>query len=257
MRPFIAGIFLFSVVILYSACTSSRKTSRYFKTIKGDTTIAAFLKTGFEAKIQPGDNLGISINSLSPEENVKFNSLVISGSSSSGVPTYNVSEKGTIKMHKLGELPVSGLTRQQLADMLQDSLKPYLKQPLVNVSFLNHKMTVLGAVGRPQVINIPNEGISLMEVLAQSGDILPDGKKDEVFVIRDSANSKQVKKLDLRDHSVFASEWYYMMPNDVVYVVEDTRRMESEERRRRIQTTLSLVVSSVSLLVIIIDRLLR
>jgi polysaccharide export outer membrane protein len=116
---------------------------------------------------------------------------------------------------------------------------------------------VIGAVARPQVINIPNEGLNLMEVIALCGDILPDGKKDEVFIIRDSASSKQVKKLNLEDNQVFATEWYYMRPNDVVYVVADTKRLENDERRRRIQTTLSLAVSGVSLLVIIIDRLLR
>lgn len=257
MRIFTAGCFLLTVIVLFSACSTTRN-SRYFKSLDRDTTIAAYLKKGIDPKIQAGDNLGISINSLSQEENIKFNSLIITGSGqTTGVPTYNVAENGTIKMHRLGEIPVAGLTRLELANLLQDSLKPYLKEPLVNVSFLNHKITVVGAVARPQVINVPNEGIGLMEVLAMSGDILPDGKKDQVLIIRDSANNKLVKKVNLEDHGIFASEWYYLQPNDVVYVVADTEREEKEARRRRVQTTLSLAVSGVSLLVIIIDRLLR
>lgn len=256
MMKIIAGAYTVLVFLMLSSCATSKRTS-YFKTLAGDTLISGYLKPDYEPFISKGDNLGISINSLSHEENVKFNSLVLSGSNATGVPTYQVDDDGMIKMHRLGAVKAEGLTLRQLAARLQDSLKPYLREPLVNISFLNHKVTVIGAVSRPQVLPLTDKNLGVLDALAATGDILPDGRKDQVYVIRDSGENKMVKRLNLEDHSVFASEWYYLRPNDVVYVAADHARVEGEERRRRIQTTLSLVVSGVSLLIIILDRLLR
>ena len=189
---------------------------------------------------------------------MKFNSIVLSeGVTSAAVPSYVVSAGGTIRMHRFGEIMVEGLTRKELADKLQKDLQLYLKEPLVNVSFLNHKITIIGSVARPQVLTITGESLPVLDALALSGDITPEGRKDNVLVIRDSADQRHVKKLNLEDHSVFSSPWFYLQPNDIVYVSPNYEKTEREDRRRRTQTTIGLAISGISLIIIIIDRLLR
>ncbi len=241
--------------IVFSSCQTA-KSSFYFKTLTKDTTLSGFVNPVFESKIQPGDNLGISINSLSTEENLKFNSTIVSAVSTAvSVPSYLVSKNGTIKMHRFGEVKVVGLTRVELAEKLQKDLLPYLKEPLVNVSFLNHKITVMGAVNKPGVLNVTEDNISLLDALVLSGDITKDGKRDNILIIRENGNNKEVKKINLENSSIFSSPWYYLQPNDIVYVIPDYSKMDKDEQRRNRQTTVSLIVSGISILILILSRI--
>ena len=66
---------------------------------------------------------------------------------------------------------------------------------------------------------------------------------------------KQVKHLNLESHEVVASPWFYMQPNDIVYVMPRTDKIDKEERKRNIQTTASLIISGLSLLTILLSRI--
>lgn len=256
MRILSTAAYIFLIIVGFSSCKTTRMPA-YFETLKADTVIAAYINSDFEMKIRKGDNLGISINSLSLEENAKFNTTVLTGGSAITVPGYIVNNEGRIKMYRLGEFSVEGMTRKELSAYIQENLKPYLKEPLVNVTFLNHKVTVMGSVGSPQILKITEEKITLLDALVASGDISDNGKVNQVLIIRDNGSEKQVKKVDLSDHSIFNSPWYYLQADDIVYVSPDFEKTDKEERRRRFQTTLSLAASGLSLIIIVIDRIIR
>lgn len=239
------------------ASCATPKSSYYFRTLQKDTTLKGFINSDYESKIRPGDNLGIMITSLSPEENVKFNSAGLIVTERGTVPTYIVKPDGTIKLYRFGDVKVAGLTRRELANKLIPDLLPFLKEPIVNVTYLNHRVTVLGEVMRPQVLNMQDEQLSILDVIALSGDLKESARRDNILVIRETDNEKKVKHINLEDHSIFSSPWYYLQNNDIVYVMPDTERTATEEKRRRLQTTLSLVASGASLLIIILDRITR
>jgi polysaccharide export outer membrane protein len=132
-----------------------------------------------------------------------------------------------------------------------------LREPVVNVQYLNRKITVLGEVQRPQVINLADERISLIDALVVSGDLNEKANRKDIMIIRDSSSVKKVKHINLEDHSVFSSPWYYLQANDIVYVMTDKRNIDKEDRRRSLQTSLSLIASGISLIVIIINALTR
>jgi polysaccharide export outer membrane protein len=155
----------------------------------------------------------------------------------------------------LGYVTAAGLSRKELALLLQNELLPYMKDPIVNVGYLNHKVTVMGAVGGPQVMNMPEEQMSILEVLVKSGDIQKDGLKNKVMIIREEGTDKKVKLLNLEDQSVFTSPWYYVQPNDIVFVPQDYVRLEKVEKRTNLQTTVSLVLGAVSFIILILDRI--
>jgi polysaccharide export outer membrane protein len=236
---------------------STPKSTQYFETIKKDTTISGFVSNDMESKIRRGDNLGITISSLSPEENAKHNSAGLIVTERGTVPTYMVQPDGTIKLYRFGNVMVEGMTRRELGDKLQKDLLPFLKEPIVNVTYLNHKVTILGEVGTPQVINMQSEQMSVLEAISISGDMRENARKDRVMIIRETPNEKKINYINLQDHSIFTSPWYYLQPNDVVVVYPDTSKTDTEEKRRRLQTTLSLVASGLSLLIIILDRIIN
>lgn len=250
------------ISLFFALFTSSCKTPKqltYFSQIPQDTIVSAFVSEDFETKIRKGDNLGISINSLSLEENARFNSNIIKGAGDDSkvtVPGYQVSNEGTIKIYRLGEIKVVGYTRKELAEYLQKELAAYLREPLVNVSYLNRKVTIMGGVANPQVLNISGEQITIFDALASAGDITEKGRVDNVLIIREKDSTKEFKRIDLQNHSVINSPWYYLKADDIVYVTPDFSRAEREEKRRKLQVTLSLIASVASLLFLLLNRVL-
>lgn len=259
---FLVKILMVSITgaLLISSC-STTKNSAYFKSLPKDTTIAGFVNPSYETKIQKRDVLGISISSLNPEMDDKFNAAATaaSGNLNSAQPPkgYLVDEQGQILLHYLGNVKAEGLTRNELKLYIQKEMIPYMKEPLVTVQYLNRKVTVVGEVAKPQVLFIPDEQLTLLDALVLSGDLKEKANKTDIMIIRESGAEKKIKHINLEDHSFLSSPWYYMQPNDIVYVMSDKGVSEKEERRRTLQTTLSLVASGVSLILIILNNVLK
>jgi len=241
--------------VLFASCTTTKQ-SVYFKTIQSDTTISGFVTNDFESKIRTGDRLDIKVTSLSSVEDEQFNKAA----AVSTVPEMSgflVEKDGRVLLHRLGYVTAAGLSRRELALLLQSQLLPFMKEPIVNVGYLNHKVTVMGAIGTPQVMNMPEEQMSIIDVLIKSGDIQKEGLKNKVMIIREEGTDKKVKLLNLEDQSIFTSPWYYVKPNDIVFVPQDGAKLEKEEKRRNQQNTLTLVLTFASFLLIILDRVFR
>jgi polysaccharide export outer membrane protein len=210
--------------------------------------------------IAPGDQLAITISSLNREEDLFFNNAagpVQKYGEQGSFLAYTVNKDGYILVHKIGQIKAAGSTRYQLSEILQNELRSYLKDPIATVSFLNHKVTLLGDVTNPKLINLPDDRISLPDVLAMGGDLTINGRRDHILVIRQSGSKKLIKKLTLEDGSVFSSPWYWLRNNDIVYVSGDDERRSREERRNRFSVYYSMTISALSLLIIIVDRILN
>lgn len=147
--------------------------------------------------------------------------------------------KGNILIHMLGSVHVEGLSRNELK---QKELLPYMKEPIVGVQYLNHKITVIGFVERPQVITLTGEQMPLLDALVTSGDLKDVAKRDDIMIIREQGDQKQIKHNNLQDQ-LFSSPWYYLQSNDIVYVMPDKNRSDKDEKRRTLQTTMALIVS--------------
>lgn len=249
---------LFFAAIFISSCTTPKNTY-YFKTVPRDTIIQS-VNPIVESKIRKTDLLAINISSLNPEEDRIYNAPVTGGGTvSTSVGTSNgylVDAQGNIQLHKLGYIHAEGMTRAQLKNKIQKDIEPYLKDPVVTVRYLNHRVTVLGNVSRPSVVQMPEERLSLFEVLSTSGDLTLYGKSDNILVIRDTENGKQLKRINLEDHSIFNSDWFYLQPDDVVYVEPNDKKIKDEERAKK-QQIISIGLSAISVAVILLDRIFR
>lgn len=200
------------LVIFFSSCGTTRQ-QVYFQNLQKDTTLRNIVTPDYDLKIQKNDMLGITVASLSPDIAL-YNAPQNTMGTFSG---YKVDQNGNIAFIKLGCLHVEGMTRKQLKDSLQSALVPYLKEAVVSVAFLNRHVTILGAVGS-KVLPIPEDNLTLLDALASSGDIGEKGRIDNILLIRDTGSAKVFKRLSLKDNSVFYSPYYYLQPNDIVYV---------------------------------------
>jgi polysaccharide biosynthesis/export protein len=254
-----AALLFIAMLFLFSSCKITQQ-SAYFKTLQKDTTLKNFVTNDFELKIIKGDRISINVSSMSPTEDAFFNAVTSAGAATGSATStggYGVQQDGTILLHRLGAYKVEGFTRRELSKKIETSLLPYMKDPIVQVNFLNHKITLLGEVSTPQVLNLPEEQISIIDALVLSGDVTPNAKRNNITIIRENGNEKQVKHINLEDHSIFSSPWYYVKPNDIILVAADTEKYIKTERRQKLQSTLSLVASGVSLAVIILSRIIK
>lgn len=254
--PFLLqNLFVFSILLLAMQSCKVTSKSAYFKTLVAkDTIISNFVKNDFESVIVTGDELAISVSSLSPVEDGIFNSAAALSKEGSG---FLVLQDGNIILHRLGATKAVGLTRKELAKKIQNGLIAYTKEPIVNVEYLNHKLTIIGEVKQPQVLKLPAEQISIIEALVLSGDITEMGKRNDITIIREVGNDKKVKHINLEDHSIFTSEWYYVKPNDIILVSADFKKIQTAERKQKLQNTLTLVTTGLSLVLVVLSRFVK
>ena len=266
INPLKRKIFYLGIVLacftIFNSCTPVKNVV-YFQNLQKDTTLHNVVNNNFELKIRKGDLLGINIISPDPISTPLFNgvqgaaaSSSTAGNNGSGASTggFLVDNDGNIIVYKLGSVHVESLTRAEVKYTLEKDLAPYLKDAVVTVRFLSNRVTVLGEVTKPGIVTIPNEQISLLEAIAESGDLLFSGRRDNILIIRESAQGKQFKRLNLTDNSIFNSPFYYLKPDDIIYVEPTKTKIKSSAQTSQV---IGYVLSGVSILITLISLLLR
>lgn len=240
------------------ACVNTRTTG-YLKSAK-ETTYQ--VDANPETLIQKNDILSITITSLNADASIVFNTSnnhVLNSSASNGTIIqsggYLVNTDGYIQLPILGNVMASGISKKELHDRITEALvsKQLLVDPIVTIRHMNYEVTVIGEVGRPSVINVPNEKISILKALGLAGDITIYGKRDNVLLIREVNGQKTLKRLDLNSQTLLNSSYYYLMPNDIVYVEPNKNKLASVSRGRQL---LPAILSGLSVAVIVLDRVL-
>lgn len=256
----ILGLIIILIMTMIFSCTAT-KNSAYFRTLPKDTTINSYVNSGFESKIQKNDILGISVSSLNEILDQQFNTLSkISTGGIGNVQTsigFMVNDLGEINLHFIGNIKVEGLTRKELKHKLEKDLLPFMKEPIVTVQYLNKKVTILGNVASPKVLYLSEEQMPLLEVIVNCGDLSEAALASDIMIIRDSSSHKIIKHVNLEDHSLFSSSWYFIQPDDVIYVKKDIKTYNKEERLRSLQTTISLIATIVSLFLVVYNIITR
>lgn len=170
--------------------------------------------------IEPGDELGIfiSVQNLNAEAALPFNLPVQEGTPATTQRGYPVDRLGNIDMPVLGTVPVAGKTLEELKQDLLARLESYLVDPIVQVRFLNLKVTVLGEVNRPGPVVIGGENLTLLEALGMAGDVNNYANRERVLIIREQSGQREYGYVNLHDRNLFASPYFYLRQNDVIYV---------------------------------------
>ncbi len=253
-RNILNASIIFLIVLMGFSCTTSNKTA-YFNNIP-DSTFANSERPA--TVIQKNDILSITITSLSPEASSIFNTTNNAGASSSNNKNqsagYLVGDDGNIQLPIIGRFIATGLTKQQLEEKITSTLleKKLLIDPIVDVRFLNYEVTVLGEVQHPTVITVPNEKISLVKALGLAGDLTIYGRRDNILLIREENGTKKTRHININSSDFITSPYYYLKPNDVVYVEPNKAKAASASLSRQL---LPSVLSGLSLIVLILTRI--
>jgi polysaccharide biosynthesis/export protein len=255
---------LFSIgfIMAFTSCVNTKKAT-YFNDIADTAMIAA---TNIpEPVINPNDLLSISVSSLDPQSTAIFNTPNLPASPNAGgnnntlqqAVGYLVNREGIVKFPILGNIKAAGLTKKELENTITSQLvdKKLLFDPIVNVRFLNYRVTVLGEVARPGVINVPSEQISILEAIGQAGDLTIYGRRENIALIRQEENgTRTVHRLDLNSSQILRSPYFFLQSNDVVYVEPGKAKAATASRGQQL---LPSILSGVSILVVIITSIIK
>lgn len=233
--------FFVLLLSLSFGCVSQRDVVYFQKdSLLKDTSRANILKA-YRVKIQPADIVDVMVSSLNVEASTMFNphQTMQVGTTSQATAMYNnppaatgylVNDEGNITLPLIGKVKVAGLSTTAATDTITKKLDAYLMQPTVNIRILNFKISVLGEVNRPSVYTIPNEKVTLPEAIALAGDLTIYGKRNNVMLIRENDGKRDYIDIDMTKRNLFNSPYYYLHPNDVLYVQPVKGRVTSSDR---------------------------
>ena len=239
-------IFFTFFLIFLSSC-SSKKQVIYFNDINFENQDKNIISVG---KIQPNDILSIIISSSSTELSTMYNLNQDQNQNSSFFPGYLVNLEGKITLPILGKITVKDLTMAQLEELLVKILieGKHLSEPIVTARLMNAKFTVLGEVSKPGTYTYSEQNISVLQALGYAGDLTINGKRENVLLIREENNAKTYITIDMTSKQWFGSPYYYIKPNDVIYVNPNGPKVKTAGYIGNLGTFISIVSLSLSMI---------
>jgi polysaccharide export outer membrane protein len=178
-------------------------------------------------RLQVNDVLSVDIKAIDPKLVAIFNATqngASVGKSESALyfDGFTVDDHGNIRMPILGEINVIGYTLEEVRIIIEKKLlEEYFKSEaniFVTVKLAGFKYTINGEVGSTGTKTLFQEHVNIMEAIANAGDITITGNRKAVTVIRQTPTGVQMNDIDLTDVNVMKSPYYYLQPNDYVYV---------------------------------------
>ncbi len=224
-------------VIFLSSCSSPKKVPYLIDAETIPTEVLTQAPTMAEPVIMPGDLLNIRIGATNMASVAIFNkntyidvdgnvsrnaqNQISGGSMEASTEYYLVDKFGDIEFPVVGKLHVGGLVKSSIEDLIQSELCPkYLKErPSVDIRLMNFRVTVLGAVRGPGIVESQNERLTVLEAIAAAGDLDLKGQRENIMLIRTNPDGKrEIHRLNLNDKNLLVSPYFYLQQNDVLYV---------------------------------------
>ena len=187
-------------------------------------------------RIEPGDKLSIVVKSKDPALSDLFNlgvttNRIGSGFVTEGVSYYTVSQAGTIDFPVMGQLKIAGMTKDEVNAFIKGELigRDLVKDPIVTTELVNATYSVLGEVNRPGEKGISTNDLTILQAIAQAGDLSIMGRRDNIKVMRQEADGLHTYNIDMTNlQSVAKSPAYYVQQGDVIYVEpNDVRKRQA------------------------------
>ncbi len=214
------------------------------------------LSKDYDFIIEKNDILEISLLSTNKDANELFRTKFEEGRSvvsySSGVAAkggFLVDINGNIEVPYIGKIFVEGKNRQKVTFEIEEKLKDYIQEPIIQINLLNFKITILGEVKLPGTYTIPNEQINIVQALGIAGDLTTYGNRKKIKIIRQLNGMHQEINIDLTKKEAFSSNTYYLKQNDIVYVQPVKAKIQNTNNQIFIPfvSVASLVLTAINL----------
>jgi len=254
LRPKFSLLTLTCMTILFiqSSCNSYKKVP-YFQDLSRTQITRENIDNYTTFTIQPHDQLAISVGSKNPEADAVFGNNLQNAGTNPGNANYGytVNDKGQVKLPLLGLVKVAGLTTDQLSELMQKNLAPFLSAPTVTVTVINFKVAVLGDVLRPNVYSSNSERLTIPEALSLAGDLNITAKRENIVLVRERDGKREYIPIDLNSKDIFKSPYFYLKSNDLIYVTPGKSKLSTVSDKG--YQNASLIIGALSVIAIAIS----
>ncbi|MCX6277348.1 MAG: polysaccharide biosynthesis/export family protein [Bacteroidetes bacterium] len=216
---------LLVIAAVFSSCVPQKRIKYLQRKQEQDTAVFYQTKRDMNYLIQSRDNLYIRVYSLDPNASLFFNKQSSSSSyndyandASIYLNSYAVDDEGNIEFPIIGKVNVKGKTVNEINAIVLKLVSDYLKEVAVVVKLVNFKVTVVGEVMRPGEYTFYQNQVNLWEAISMAGDLGEFANRTKVALIRKTKDGSRVHYLDLTQENILRSEFYYLQPNDVLYI---------------------------------------
>lgn len=229
MRIKFFGLLLFAGVMLTS-CVSRKKLIYLQSNDDGATRMMKAVPTP-EYRLQANDIISIKIKALKPElvaifniseSTTNANSAQNRGEEANYFEGFSVDDRGNIRIPIIGELNVMGMTLEEVRIKVEkELLENYFNKEaniFVIVKMAGLRFTINGEINAPGTKTMFQEKVNILEAIANMGDITITGDRKNVTVIRQYPYGTEMHDIDLTDIKVMESPYYYLQPNDYIYI---------------------------------------
>ena len=217
---------LLLISVLWTSCIPIQDLV-YLQKKDGKETIAPILAQASKPyRLQASDILSVTIKANDPKLVSIFNTTNQGEASKSDSSLYfdgfTVDDHGNIRIPVLGEINVIGFTVEEIRTKIEKQLlTDYFNKEaniFVTVKLAGFKYTINGEVGSTGTKTLFQDHVNIMEAIANSGDITITGNRKAVTVIRQFSSGIEMHDIDLTDINVIKSPYFYLQPNDYIYV---------------------------------------
>lgn len=246
---------LLSSLTLFCSCSTAKHDLTYFQDLaqqqNGTLPTVAYTNT-----IEPENSLVIIVKSEVPEASAEFNLPYINPAAPGTTETsaqpqqqsYDVDNKGNIDFPKLGTIHVAGMTTYELKDYLTKRISEYVKDPSVTVTMNGYRIVVMGEVKNPRTIFAAADRFSILDALAEAGDLTDYALRDNILVLRrNSDNEIEYTRLNLHDSHITQSPCFWLKNNDVVLVSPNKIKEDNSKYNQNNAYKLSVISTIVGM----------
>lgn len=252
-------IWIILLPLLMASCVTSKRVNLMQTPGKNGIPQYADTVSYEDYELRIGDRLYIYVYSVDERVDKMFNSssgtigmqMMQGGGGVGGsydLYTYLVQEDGCIDFPMVGRVPVRGMTTREVKRVLEDELSSFIKSygdyqmMSVEVKIVRRSFSVISD-GGSGTFNIQKEKVTIFEALAMAGDIGDFGDRSKVRIVREKEGLTLVKEFDVRSEDIINSEFYYIEPNDVIYI----QRIKGQSFGiNSVTTTISVVATTLA-----------
>lgn len=215
MKNIIRIFVLFIVLISLSSCYNYKS----LQLLQEEHSSPVYNKSNYsDYRIQVNDEIIYRL--ITSDETISKLISPQTGGSSQNMMSYRVYKDSTIDLPFISHIPIAGLTISEATKVIENRFKEIIPDAVVKLSLSNKTFTIFGDAGSG-IFPIYKEKLTIFQALSMSGDFNETSDRKHIRIIRDTEKGTQILEFDIRPKSIIDSKYYYIYPNDIIYIQRD------------------------------------
>ena len=257
------GLAIFSIVMIIavSSCVSNEKIV-YLQNLEDRTPIfdGDLISYEFsEYRLQYNDIIDVNIKTAEDMIENGFNYQAGNGGQQMQgggdvyyMTGYIVDRNGFVRLPIVGNVSVKDKTIEEARIEIEEKVRSFVKNDLfVTVKLGGVRFSMLGEFRSPGKYNILQERVTILEAVAQAGDLTTIAKRDQILLVRQYPDGTRLHRINLNDRHLIESPFYFIQPND--QFIAEPMKVREIGAGENFVSTFSVLVSTLTLGILIVS----